>query len=196
MEKWLAPYTRLQMGIDGGTAKEIRPPDAFKLALAAMNLKTGKIGFDTGVRVMYIAKKEVYNMSNRRNLRLMLRQYAKPDCNEFWRVNSTQADAFNSSFFSLSPKKVMILANRMLHEYRERGFFHLPLRHVINNHNLSGIPLWIVKWFFMPYFHPPIFVLNVEELATMWHFPGQIMRVPTLERIESKEASPPTNLPM
>ncbi|KKP87287.1 MAG: hypothetical protein UR90_C0010G0001, partial [Parcubacteria group bacterium GW2011_GWC1_35_8] len=49
---------------------------------------------------------------------------------------------------------------------------------------------------FPVYFHPLTFVLNVEEIATMWHFPGQILKVPTLERIESKEASPPTNLPM
>ncbi|KKP85697.1 MAG: hypothetical protein UR88_C0010G0019 [Candidatus Nomurabacteria bacterium GW2011_GWA1_35_8] len=39
-------------------------------------------------------------------------------------------------------------------------------------------------------------VMNTEELATLWHFPGQILKVPTLERIESKEASPPTNLPI
>jgi hypothetical protein len=35
----------------------------------------------------------------------------------------------------------------------------------------------------------------VEELATLWHFPGQILKVPSFERIESKEAAPPTNLP-
>ena len=27
----------------------------------------------------------------------------------------------------------------------------------------------------------------MEELATLWHFPGQILKVPTLERIESKK---------
>ena len=55
---------------------------------------------------------------------------------------------------------------------------------------------WPLDSLFWPaYFHVQTFVLNVEELATMWHFPGQILKVPTLERIESKEASPPTNLP-
>ncbi len=196
MEEWLAPYTRLQTGIDEGVAKEIRPPDAYKNALTAMNAKTGKLGFDTGIRVMYLAKKEVYNMSNRRNIRLIWRQYAKPDCNEFMRTNNTQGDAFNSSFFGLSTKEVMILANRMLNEYRERNFFHMPLRHIINDHNIPKPILVVFKRLFLPYFHPPTFVLNVEELATLWHFPGQILKVPTLERIESKEASPPTNLPV
>jgi len=195
MEKWLAPYTRKQVGIDGGTALEIRPPDAYKLALAAMNAKTGKLGFDTGIRVMYVAKKEVYNMNNRRNIRLIWRQYAKPDCNELTRTNSTQGDAYGSSWLGISSEKVMVLADRMLHEYRERSFFYHPLRHIIDDHNLRGPVLWLVKQFFLPYFHAPYFVLNVEELATLWHFPGQILRTPTLERIESKEASPPPNLP-
>jgi hypothetical protein len=91
----------------------------------------------------------------------------------------------------------MILADRMLNEYRERSFFHPPLRHhVINNHTVPWLFMFVIKRFFLPYFHHSIFVLNVEELASLWHFPGQILKVPTLERIESKEASPPTNLPI
>jgi len=145
---------------------------------------------------MYIAKKEDFDFSNRRNIRLIFRQYGDPISNEILRVNSTAPDAFNTSFFPLSPKKVMILADRMLEEYRERSFFHPPMRHIFNNHTITGVFSLIVKQFWLPYFHPPVYVLNVEELATLWHFPGQIMRVPTLERIESKEASPPTNLPI
>ncbi len=91
----------------------------------------------------------------------------------------------------------MILANRMLHEYRERAFFHLPMRHhLLSEHAIPWPFIIIFKQFFLPYFHHQTFVLNTEELATLWHFPGQILKVPTLERIESKEASPPTNLPI
>jgi hypothetical protein len=196
MEEWLAPYTRKQMGIDGGSALEIRPPDAYKNALAAMNAKTGKLGFDTGIRIMYVAKKEAWNLNNRRNIRLMWRQYAKPDCNEFTRFNSTQGDAYNSGWLGLSSKQVMILADRMLHEYREREFFHPPLRHqILDDHRLNAVTRFIMKQFFLPYRHAPVFVLNTEEIATLWHFPGQILKTPTLERIESKESSPPPNLP-
>ncbi|MFA5778301.1 MAG: hypothetical protein WC870_02340 [Candidatus Paceibacterota bacterium] len=198
IEKLLKPYSRVHPpnDHDGVSAVQTFVPEQLKKILEMMTLKTTKIGFDTGIRVMYVAKKEVFDMSNRRNIRLIFRQYANPSSNELVRVNSTQADAFNTSYFMLPPEKVMILANRMLLEYQERSFFHPPLRHhLINNHNFKGVALFIVKQFFMPYFHPPIFVLNVEELATLWHFPGQILKVPTLERIESKEASPPTNLP-
>ena len=79
--------------------------------------------------------------------------------------------------------------HRMLTEYRERSFFHMPLRHKI------PFPWPISPFIFPKYFHPHTFVLNTEELATIFHFPGQILKVPTLERIESKEASPPPNLP-
>ncbi|HEV7701884.1 MAG TPA: hypothetical protein VGO63_00335 [Candidatus Paceibacterota bacterium] len=194
----LQDYTSIKSrpGEPSNSRIEVRVPDYLKRATERMSLKTSKLGFDTGIRIMYVAKKEAFSMNNRRNIRLIFRQYAAPDVNELTRVNSTQADAYNTSFFPLSMKKVMMLANRMLHEYRERGFFHLPLRHVLNNHTIKGIPMLIVKQFWLPYFHPPTYVLNTEEIATLWHFPGQILKVPTLERIESKEASPPTNLPM
>jgi hypothetical protein len=204
--KMLKPYTRVQKGLDERTALEIRPPDHLKNALKAMNEKTGKLGFEVGMRTMYITRKEDWNMNNRRNIRLIFRQYAKPDCNEIWRFNSTQGDALGSGILGLSPAQVEVLANRMLHEYRERGFYHLPMRHHLLSetafHNMMPIPIlqqifmWIVKMFFLPYFHHQTYVLNVEEIATLWHFPGQILKVPTLERIESKEASPPPNLPV
>ena len=202
INKMLLPYSSykdVQTYKDVGLGRsriEIRPPDFIKKTLEGMVAKKTKIGFDTGIRVMYVAKKEVFDMNTRKSMRLLFRQYANPDSNQLWRDNSTQADAFNTRFFMLSTKKVMILANRMLNEYRERSFFRLPLRHFFNNHNITGLTAIIVKQFWLPYFHPPTFVLNVEELATLWHFPGQILKVPTLERIESKEASPPSNLPI
>lgn len=41
-------------------------------------------------------------------------------------------------------------------------------------------------------------ILNSEELATLWHFPLRTtgMVAPTLEKIESKKAGPPPNLPV
>jgi hypothetical protein len=39
-------------------------------------------------------------------------------------------------------------------------------------------------------------VLNTEELATIYHFPGMVAAAPTIERIEAKKVEPPPNLPM
>ncbi|MBP6060939.1 MAG: hypothetical protein KA515_02995, partial [Candidatus Pacebacteria bacterium] len=197
----LRPYVRQNKRLDlpegAGYTLEYRTPDFLKTAIDGINAKTSKLAFETGVRVMYIAKKEAFDMSNRRNIRLMFRQYAKPDCNEFWRMNATQGDYY-SGVFGASEKTVMMLANRMLHEYQERGFFHLPLRHTIFSTHYLDFPwpgVFTFSGLINAYKHPPTYILNVEELATIWHFPGQILKVPTLTRIESKEAAPPPNLP-
>src|SRR5665811_486286 len=128
----------------------------------------------------YVAKKENFSMNTRRNIRLIFRQYAKPDCNEFFRINSSQGDYY-SGIFTASDKTVMRLSNRMLHEYREREFFHLPMRH----HLFSNISIpYPLTGIFKVFKHPKTYILNTEELATIFHFPGQILKVPTLERIE------------
>lgn len=194
LKKMLLPYTGVRELADqpGKFSREIRAPGFLDATVKAMSVKTTKVGFDTGIRVFYTAPKENFNIQNRRNLRLVFRQYAKPDCNQLMRCNSTQADAFGG-VFTISPKTVMVLANRMLKDFRERNFFHSAMReHVFNTRTIP----WPLSSLFYPVsFHQHTFVLNVEEIATMWHFPGQILKVPTLERIESKEASPPTNLP-
>jgi len=210
--KFLAPYTSHKevkevqdIGL-GRSRIEARVPQWLDRAVKAMSAKTSKVGFDTGIRAYYVAPKEIFDMNSRRNIRLIFRQYDSPDSNGLIRINSTQGDALNASVLTLSPEQVMVLANRTLHEYQERGFFHLPLRHhLLSIHVfetlfpkpiIHAIFMTFIKPFFLPYQHMRTFVLNTEELATLWHFPGQILKVPTLERIESKEASPPTNLPV
>ena len=195
LEKLLKPYTNIKKQANNPNefAMETRTPDKFKPIVDGMTKKVLKLGFETGVRICYVAKKENFNMSNRRNMRLLWRQYESPTLNGFYRINSTQADAYGTNFIAswllLSKAKIMRLSDRMLEEYRERAFFYLPLRHAIH------FPWPISPYIFPNYFHHKTFMLNVEELATLWHFPGQILKVPTLERIESKEAAPPPNLP-
>ncbi len=201
MKKMLLPYTRTQPGVEGKIAQEIRAPKFFDSVIEGMNRKTEKLGFESGIRLMYVAKKEIFppgsRTNNSRDIRLILRQFAKPDSNEFWRINSAQGDRY-SGVFTASQKTVMLLANRMLHEFRERAFFHLPLRHHIFSQKYWSWPFphfISIDGLIKAYVPHKTFILNTEEIATLWHFPGQILKVPTLERIESKEASPPPNLP-
>lgn len=39
------------------------------------------------------------------------------------------------------------------------------------------------------------YILNLEELATLYHFPGEVAATPTLPRIDSTKASQPFNIP-
>jgi hypothetical protein len=40
------------------------------------------------------------------------------------------------------------------------------------------------------------FIFSIEELATIFHFPGKIVSSPTIQRIETKKGEPPIGLPM
>jgi hypothetical protein len=179
-----APYTKIEVLQNGKILKSGRTPDSLKPLIDGINKKVAKLGFDCGIRVCYVAKKEAFRENARRDIRLIFRQYATPNLNSFNRINATQFDYP----WQFTTNSMLKLKDRLLEEYRERSFFYIPFRHKI------PIP-WPISLIIPQYKHHHIFVLNTEELATIWHFPGQILQVPTLERIESKEAAPPTNLP-
>ena len=40
------------------------------------------------------------------------------------------------------------------------------------------------------------FIFNIEELATIWHFPMSSVKTPLLQKTEFKKAEPPSGLPM
>lgn len=40
------------------------------------------------------------------------------------------------------------------------------------------------------------FVLNVEELATIWHFPMSHVKTPLVQKVETKQSEPPVGLPV
>ena len=40
------------------------------------------------------------------------------------------------------------------------------------------------------------FILNIEELATIYHYPILIVETPTMRRVEAKKAEPPVSLPI
>lgn len=40
------------------------------------------------------------------------------------------------------------------------------------------------------------FILNIEELATIYHYPVIVVQAPTLRRVDAKKAEPPVSLPI
>lgn len=151
----------------------------------AIERATTKIGFDTGIRLVYVATKERFNANNIGGLTGSVKQYNALDLNGFKPDGATSIkypweDIFGDNI--IDKKKKIISA------YKGRNYF------------LGGTSFD----FFSPsaYFSYPgkegkkPFILNTEELATIFHLPGRVSETPSLTRIEAKTAEPPANLPL
>ncbi len=190
-----APYTQEffikpgQAGENGPVGVQIRLPDMVAGRVKKIQEKIQKLGFDIGIRVMVVAEKKYVSFDQFKNVRnasrLLFRQYANPDGNSFVMVNGAYFGGPYSDPTGLVLHKVQ---HRMLNRYRLRMFYHLPVWYSIE------YPKYVSTFF--PSRKPKIGVLNVEELATLFHFPGQVSQAPSFKRIESKVAKPPSNLPI
>ena len=129
--------------------------------------------FDVGIRSMYISKKEVLIPGRKYGVFQPFRVYENPESNSFKGRVDTDFDHPFSFQGGLYPKRFRIskMYRQMFDAYRKRQYFYAPYKRV---------PMQ----------------LNVEELATLWHFPGRVGEIPTLSRIESKRGEPPVNLPI
>jgi len=193
VQRQLAPYTRYVEYTPGNKdqiAPLFSPPRLVETTIAKMEEKIMKLGFDIGTRVIVACETKYVSQADfdglRRAVRLLFRQYANPNFNGFVRINSTQFDQPWADPTGLALYK---LKNRMLNWYRLRIFFHPPFWLSFNYPKLFQLLL-------IPSNKVTINVLNVEEIATIFHFPGQVSQAPSFRRVESRVSKPPSNLPM
>ena len=134
----------------------------------AIQRSLSKLGFDCGIRAIYIARKERFDATMIPGVAGLFRQFSSEDLNGFKPTHTTDFDYPWQDFrgIRLARKKREIFEAFVLRSY-----------------------------FYGPYKHKP-FVLNTEELATIFHFPGRVSVTPNFERIESRRAEPPPNLPI
>jgi len=136
-------------------------------AIAAIERSITKPGFDAGIRALYLAKKDSFDKMAISAMSNAFKQFGSADLNGFKPANVT---AFDFPWQDFSGKRLAEKKAGIFNAYVARGYFHPPFK---------GNPM----------------VMNTEELATIFHFPGQVVRTPTFERIESRKSEPPVNLP-
>jgi hypothetical protein len=190
MHEILRPYTRNQKNDAGDPiGSDVRTPDLMKPIIKGITDHMGLIHFDCGIRMITLSNKKLCTDDQFNNLRrasrLLFRQYAAPRLNELNRVNSTQFDAPWSDPTGLALTKIK---KRMLDWYRLRIFFHPPIQYAVSYPEVLSA--------FFPSGKPRPFVASVQELSTIFHFPGMVSETPSFKRIESKIAKPPSNLPI
>ncbi|MFA5933671.1 MAG: hypothetical protein WC795_00395 [Candidatus Paceibacterota bacterium] len=144
----------------------------------AVERSIDKFGFDCGIRTLYVAKKDAFKGMNLVALLGAFRQYNSANLNGFKPANVT---SFDYPWQDFSGRRIQALKREIFDAYRARSYFYMP-------HSSSFVAGKSIT--------RKQFVLNTEELATIFHFPGRVSETPSFKRIESKKAEPPVNLPM
>ena len=136
--------------------------------VAALERNISKLPFDVGIRSMYITTGK-FNIINVFSMIGLLRPFHSNTLNGFKLQNPTGTRGYPwEDFRNIRTTR---MRKRMFDAYIRRSYFHPP-------------------------YHRKPFVLSNEELATIYHFPGQAVSTPSFGRIESRKAEPPTNLPV
>lgn len=139
--------------------------------IKAMERNAGKLAFNAMVRVLYTAPLEIFDKMKLTGLIGSMRQFGSKN------LNGIRPDKFMSIDYpwkDFRDRTKKWLHKTHLEAYKRRSFFDVPFKH------LNGKP----------------YVLTVEELATIFHFPGATATTPTLTRVPSKKAEAPANLPV
>ena len=154
-------------------AKELKPgaklTKADTDAIESLEKSVNKLPFETGIRALYIATPESFNPVNISGLTGSFRQYSSSNLNGF--VPTRGLTIFNYPWQDYKDIRKENIRRKLLDAYKRRSYFYSPFK---RKH----------------------FVLNTEELATIYHFPGSIVTTPTLARITAARGEPPPNLPV
>ncbi|MEK7680692.1 MAG: hypothetical protein AAB348_01425 [Patescibacteria group bacterium] len=144
-----------------GKISDLTP--GMKDTVSAVEDKISKVGFKSKVRVLYVARQEVFNPSK---------------CMEGFVGSMNQ---FNYGGRNSLTVKLGTFASYAFKNYRI-GYLKQKFATAFKKRKIK-----IGK---NPY------ILNIEELATIWHFPMPLVKTPLLQKTASKRAEPPINLPV
>lgn len=137
--------------------------------IAALERSVSKPGFDAGVRIMYYAENEHFKGVNIPSMLASFKQFGSNSLNSF--APSRWLAGFDYPWQDLLEIRQNRKRRQFLRAWKRRSYFHAPFK-----------------------FKPSI--LNTEEMATLFHFPGRVVETPTFGRIPSRKAGAPGNLPV
>jgi hypothetical protein len=130
-----------------------------------------KPAYDVGIRGIYMAKKDFFVGTNIPGLLGSFKQFGSDSLNAIRLNTGVWSPSIGEPWQDYKEIRQNRMRKFLLEMYKRRSFF------------------------FHPYIGTPM-VMNSEEVATIFHFPGQVAATPTLKRITSKKGEPPANLPI
>lgn len=137
-----------------------------KKVLEAVEAMIGKNVFKTKLRFVYVGKRKNFDKSNVTNFMGAIKQFQDQNLNGL-KPNDESKTYAN---YLLKEERMLFRQRKILNRYRDRSN--------------------------QPYSRR--FILNTEELATLFHLPDMsvVTTTPALKKVESKQGSAPSNLPV
>lgn len=138
-----------------------------KKKVEAIQLKVAKLGFECKLRVVYIARKDVINKPKVVNGFMGFVKQFGDNDLSAWKPDSNKTGT--STAFFAKDARVNARKGRIIRAYQGRSMG-------------TGSKTQF---------------LNIEELATLWHFPIEAsVRAPLIQKTPGKKAEPPNTLPI
>ncbi len=157
--------------------KEVIPPE-MKLTpgereiVSAIEEKIGKFGFDCNIRFIYLGKRDVFFRPRARTPFGFFKDISSENLGGLKPDKRTLTKVKSVPFWFLDKRRVYLRKRRLFKRYVKRV-----------------APFWPRTG--------GTFVLNTEELATLFHFPGRMAApAPSMPRIEAKKGEAPPGLPV
>lgn len=141
-----------------------------KEVIKAIERSITKPGFDVGIRGIYLSEKDKFRPINIVGLLSVMKQFNSNTLNQFAPAPRYNIP-FNYPWQDYKGKLQDRARRRVFDAYRRRSYFYHPYK-------------------------TQPFVLNTEELATIYHYPGSTVQTPAIDRIPSKKSEAPSNLPI
>jgi hypothetical protein len=162
---------KLKSETEDGGSRYRQPTEGEKDIISALERSMTKFPFEVCMRALYIAEPASFNPIGISGLIGSVRQYGSPHLNSF---KLSKPTSYDYPWQDFRGKKSIQMQQKILDAYRHRSFFHTPYKH---------------------YGCDP-YILNTEELATIFHFPGSVASTPTIQKTMSKKGEAPPNLPI
>ncbi len=145
--------------------------DITKLRITAIKTKLGKPGFKTKIRLLHMGTKEHFNSDAKKLILSPLKVFS-----------STNFNSFKPAF---SPKLNYQISPTLEAPYID---YWVRKRKIAIFNAFKSRSTWIGE---------PMYILNTEELATLFHFPVTAdVKIPSVETVDFKKIQPPANLPI
>lgn len=158
--------------------------------VTAIENKMAKIGYEVIIRFLYLAPTNVFAKPNAGAIIGCYKQFSLQDQNGF-KPNSKVTTKIDYRIQLKKPREFS-RKRKILAAYQKRQF--VPQSKVVKYlRPLLYERLPILNKFFIK---SQPFILNTEELASIYHFPGTMVEAPTMFRVEAKKGGPPAGLPM